>query len=147
MPWEQASTTGYILPQEVEWPCQVSWHQLPVSAKVKWKSWPAALTTTYKKLHAAKAVSHMCSTDPVVRSIATEETKKESESQWLAFHPFTEVIEVLKEEPGITKREDKSGKEPASPIVQASLPECTQLSGESSQGTVQHSPDTFKGNF
>ena len=40
-----------------------------------------SMTTLYKKLHAAKAASHICSTDPVVRAIAIQVTEKETKSQ------------------------------------------------------------------
>ena len=63
-----------------------------------------ALTTMYKKLHTAKAASHMCSRDPVVRSIATQETLREAKLQRPAFRPFQEVVNVMKEDPGATRK-------------------------------------------
>jgi len=64
-----------------------------------------ALTTVYKKLHAAKAASYMCSRDPAIREIATRETTRESTLQRLSFHPFREVVSVMVEDPGATKKQ------------------------------------------
>ena len=62
------------------------------------------LTTMYKKLHAAKAASYMCSRDPTVRSIATQETLREAAQRRPAYRPFQEVVDVMKEDPGATKK-------------------------------------------
>ena len=62
-------------------------------------------TTVYKKLHTAKAASYMCSRDPMVRSRATKETLKESVLKRLAFWQFQEVVDVMKQDPGATKKE------------------------------------------
>ena len=62
------------------------------------------LTTLYKKLHAANAVSYMYSRDPVVRFIATQETLKEAKLKRPAFRPFQEVVEVMKDDPGATRK-------------------------------------------
>ena len=47
-----------------------------------------ALSSLYKKLHTAKAARYMCSTDPIVRSIATQETLRETGLKRPAFRPF-----------------------------------------------------------
>ena len=74
----------------------------------------------------------MCSTDPVVRSIATEETKKESKLEQSVFRPFAKVVEVLKEDPGITKREmtDQAKKKVEAMDNEARLSHCTSLTAQ-----------------
>ena len=62
------------------------------------------LTTLYTKLHAAKAASYMYSRDPVVRSIATQETLKEAKLKRPVFRPFQEVVEAMKDDPGATRK-------------------------------------------
>ena len=62
------------------------------------------LITPYKKLHAAKATSYMYSRDPVVRSIATLKTLKEAKLKRPAFRPFQEVVDVMKDDPGATRK-------------------------------------------
>jgi hypothetical protein len=58
----------------------------------------------YKKLHSAKAATYMCSRDPMVRSIATQETLREAGMRRPAFHPFQEVVNVMRDDPGATKK-------------------------------------------
>ena len=62
------------------------------------------LTTLYKKLHAAKAARFMCSRDPTVRDIATQETLQEPQQKRPTFQPYTQVVEVMKEDPGANRR-------------------------------------------
>lgn len=58
----------------------------------------------YKKLRAAKAASYMCSRDPAIREIAIRETTRESTLQRLSYCPFQEVVSVMEEDPGATKK-------------------------------------------
>ena len=62
------------------------------------------LVTTFKKVHAAKAGSHMCSRDPAVRAIASEQTIAETNQQRASFRPHLDVVDVMKTDPGATKR-------------------------------------------
>ena len=62
------------------------------------------LVTVYKKLHAAKAGSHMCSSDSSVRAIATQITLRESQLQCALFRPYQEVVGVMKEDPGAPRK-------------------------------------------
>ena len=62
------------------------------------------LTTVYKKLHAAKAANSMCSRDSMVRGIATQKTLQERHQKRPAFHPYTQVVEAMKEDPGANRR-------------------------------------------
>ena len=62
------------------------------------------LTTMYKRLQTAKATSYICSRDSVVRSFATQETLRESNLQRPVFRPFQEVVSVMKEDPGASKK-------------------------------------------
>ena len=55
------------------------------------------LTTVYKKLHTAKAANFMCSRDSMVRGIATQKTLQERHQKRPAFHPYTQVVEAMKE--------------------------------------------------
>jgi hypothetical protein len=63
------------------------------------------LTTLYKKIHCAKAGSHMYSNDPTVRAIATQDTLHESMLQRASFRPHQRVVEVMKEDPGASKKQ------------------------------------------
>ena len=62
------------------------------------------LTTVYKTLHAAKAANFMCSRDPMVRGIAMQKTLQERHQKRPAFHPYTQVVEAMKEDPGANRR-------------------------------------------
>ena len=62
------------------------------------------LVTVYKKIHAAKAGSHMYSSDSTVRAIATQVTLHESNLQRTLFRPHQEVVEVMKEDPGASRK-------------------------------------------
>ena len=62
------------------------------------------LTTVYKKLHAAKAANFMCSRDSMVRGIGTWNTLQERHQKRPAFHPYTKVIEAMKEDPEANRR-------------------------------------------
>ena len=46
----------------------------------------------------------MYSRDPVVRSIATQEILKEAKLKRPAFRPFQEVVDVMKDDPGATRK-------------------------------------------
>ena len=62
------------------------------------------LVTMYKKIQAAKAGSHMYSSDSTIRAIATQDTLHESQLQRPSFHPHQEVVNVMKEDPGASKK-------------------------------------------
>ena len=62
------------------------------------------LVTMYKKIHAAKAGSHMYSGDSAVRAIATQNTLHESQLQRALFRPHQEVVGVMKEDPSAPKK-------------------------------------------
>ena len=72
---------------------------------------PPRLTTVYKKLDTAKAASYMCSRDPMVRSRATKETLRESGLKRLAIWPFQEVVDVMKQDSGATKKSSPQSKQ------------------------------------
>ena len=85
------------------------------------------LTTMYKKLHAAKAASYMCSRDPTVRSIATQETLREAAQRRPAYRPFQEVVDVMKEDPVPQRRRSPP----------KSRPKCRQQTMQPGSPTVQ----------
>ena len=62
------------------------------------------LVTTYKKIHAAKAGSYMYSGDSVVRAIATDNTLYEAQLHRSRFHPHHEVMGVMQDDPGASKK-------------------------------------------
>ena len=62
------------------------------------------LVTMYKKIQAAKAGSHMYSSDSTIRAIATQDTLHESQLQRPSFRPHQEVVNVMKEDPGASKK-------------------------------------------
>ena len=62
------------------------------------------LVTVYKKIHAAKAGSHMYSSDSTVRAIATQDTLHEAKLQRVLFRPHQEVVEAMKEDPGASRK-------------------------------------------
>ena len=62
------------------------------------------LVTVYKKIHAAKAGSHTYSSDSTVRAIATQDTLHEAKLQRVLFRPHQEVVEVMKEDPGASRK-------------------------------------------
>ena len=62
------------------------------------------LVTMYKKIHTAKAGSHMYSGDSAVRAIATQNTLHESQLQRALFRPHQEVVRVMKEDPSAPKK-------------------------------------------
>ena len=62
------------------------------------------LVTVYKKTHAAKAGSHMYSSDSTVWAIASQDTLHEAKLQRVLFRPHPEVVEVMKEDPGASRK-------------------------------------------
>ena len=62
------------------------------------------LVTVYKRIHAAKAGSHMYSRDATIRAIASQDTQREVNLQRSLFRPHQEVVEVMKENPGASKK-------------------------------------------
>ena len=62
------------------------------------------LVTTYKKIHVAKAGSYMYSGDSVVRAIATVNTLRESQLHRSCFNPHQEVMEVMQDDPGASRK-------------------------------------------
>ena len=63
-----------------------------------------SLVTLYKKLQVAKAAAYTCSRDPVVRVIATQETRKEATQTRPAFKPYQVVVAAMQEDPGATSK-------------------------------------------
>ena len=59
-----------------------------------------SLVTLYKKLQVAKAAAYTYSRDPLVRVIATQETKKEATQTRSAFKPYQVVVAAMQEVPG-----------------------------------------------
>ena len=57
-----------------------------------------------QKIHAAKAGSHVYSSDPTIRAIATQETLHEAKLQRVLFRPHQEVVEVMKEDPSTSRK-------------------------------------------
>ena len=64
-----------------------------------------SLTLTYKKLQVTKAATYTCSRDPMVRAIASQETRKEATQQRPIFKPFQEVIQAMKDDPGASSKQ------------------------------------------
>ena len=62
------------------------------------------LVTMYKMIQAAKAGSHMYSSDSTIRAIATQDTLHESQLQRPSFRPHQEVVNVIKEDPGASEK-------------------------------------------
>ena len=58
----------------------------------------------YKKIHTAKAVSHMYSGDSAVWAIATQNTLHEWQIHHALFRSHQEVVGVMKEDPGASKK-------------------------------------------
>ena len=63
-----------------------------------------SLVTLYKKLQVAKAAAYTCSRDPVVRAIATQETRKEATQTRPAFKPYQVVVAAMQNDPGTTSK-------------------------------------------
>ena len=62
------------------------------------------LVTVYKKIHAAKAGSQMYSRDSTVQAIATQDTLREANLRRALFRPHQEVVEVMREDPGASRK-------------------------------------------
>ena len=62
------------------------------------------LLTVYKKIQATKAGSHMFSRDSSVRAIATLDTLQEASLQHILFQPHQEVVKVMRENPGASRK-------------------------------------------
>ena len=62
------------------------------------------LVTVYKKIHTAKAGSHMYSGDSAVRAIAPQNTLHELQLHRALFRPHQEVVGAMKEDPGASKK-------------------------------------------
>ncbi len=62
------------------------------------------LVTVYKKIHTAKAGSHMYSGDSAVRAIAPQNTLHELQLHRALFRPHQEVVGVMKEDPSASKK-------------------------------------------
>ena len=90
--------------EEVEWPVQVSSpHHLFLPNSNGGLDLPH-LITIYKKIHVAKAASHMYSSDSIVQAIATQDTLCKTNQQWSLFCPHHEVVEVMKVDPGASTK-------------------------------------------
>ena len=76
-----------------------------------------SLVTMYKKLHVAKAAANTCSRDPIVRAIATQETRKEATQLRPAFKPYQVVVSAMQEDPGASAK--RLGKQAKSKIEDA----------------------------
>ena len=100
----EGSTPHHTIPEEVEWLSQVSEPGQLFLSKANGGLDLPELTTVYKKLHTAKAASYMCFRDTMVRSLATQEMLRESGLKRLAFRPFQEVVDVMKQDLGTTKK-------------------------------------------
>jgi hypothetical protein len=66
-----------------------------------------SLVTLYKKLQASKAASFICSQDPVVRAIASQETQRETQQQRMVFKPYKIAVAEMKQDPGVSSRKLK----------------------------------------
>ena len=64
-----------------------------------------SLTTMYKKLQVTKAAAYTSSRDPLVRAIASRETRREATLQRPAFKPFLEVITAMQDDPGASSKQ------------------------------------------
>ena len=64
-----------------------------------------SLTLIYQKLQVTKAATYTCSRDPMVRAIASQETRKEATQQRPTFKPFQEVIQAMKDNPGASSKQ------------------------------------------
>ena len=64
-----------------------------------------SLVTLYKKLQVAKAAVYTCSRDPVVRAIATQETRKEATQTRPVFKPYQVVAAAMQADPGATPKQ------------------------------------------
>ena len=63
-----------------------------------------SLVTLYKKLQVAKAAAYTCSRDPVVRAIATQETRKDATQTRPAFKPYQVIVAAMQKDPGATSK-------------------------------------------
>ena len=63
-----------------------------------------SLVTLYKKLHVSKAAMYTCSRDPVVRAIASQETRKEATQLRPCFKPYQTVITAMQADPGVCRQ-------------------------------------------
>ena len=63
-----------------------------------------SISTTFKKLKCAKAASLMSSRDSLVRHMATQQTLAEASARRQAFKPFQQVVEVMQEDPGASRK-------------------------------------------
>ena len=66
-----------------------------------------SLVTLYKKLQASKAASFICSQDPVVRAIASQETQRETQQQRMVFKPYKIAVAEMKQDLGVSSRKLK----------------------------------------
>ena len=64
-----------------------------------------SLVTLYKKLQVAKAAAYTYSRDPLVRVIATQETRKEATQTRPAFKPYQVIVAAMQEDPGATSKQ------------------------------------------
>ena len=64
-----------------------------------------SLVTLYKKLQVAKAAAYTYSQDPLVRVIATQETRKEATQTRSTFKPYQVVVAAMQENPGATLKQ------------------------------------------
>ena len=59
-----------------------------------------SLVTLYKKLQVSQAATYTCSQDPVVRAIASQETRREASQQKPLFKPYQVVVAAMQDNPG-----------------------------------------------
>ena len=64
-----------------------------------------SISSIFKKTRCALAASQMCSQDATVRLIASRKTTAEEMSTRVAFKPHQEVVEVMRDDPGASRRQ------------------------------------------
>ena len=62
------------------------------------------LSTIFKKLQCVKAASLMLSRDPLVRHLASQKTLAEASAVRKSFKPYSQIVEVMKEDPGANRK-------------------------------------------
>ena len=64
-----------------------------------------SITTMYKKTRCGLAASHMTSWDSTIRLLSSRKTMNEVKSTRAVFKPHQEVVEVMKEDPGASRKQ------------------------------------------
>ena len=127
--FQEPGQFSYQTPEEMVWTGKVCNNNPSWLPKSKGGLQLPSISTTYKKIRCAIAASNMTSKDPTVRFLASRQTQAEATAKRAAFKPHQQVVEVMQEDPGVSRKElIKRCKEKIAAVdTTARIERCTSL--------------------